>query len=67
MSARAADGFTLVETLVTLVLLGLISALTLGVFQQLRSVRAIEVRYQEESEAAAVLNYIAGELERFPD
>lgn len=64
MSARADDGFTLVEALVTLVLLGLMSALTVGVFQQLRSVRTIETRYQEESEAAAVLNYIAGELGR---
>lgn len=64
MSARAADGFTLVETLVTLVLLGLMSALTVGVFQQLRAVRTIEVRHQEETEVSAVLAYMTGELSR---
>lgn len=64
MSARAADGFTLVETLVTLVVLGLMSALTVGVFQQLRAVRAIEVRYQKETEVSAVLAYMTSELSR---
>lgn len=64
MNARAADGFTLVETLVTLVLLGLMSALTVGVFQQLRSVRAIEERYQEETEVSTVLAYMTSELSR---
>lgn len=62
MSARTVDGFTLVETLVTLVLLGLISSLTVGVFQQLRSARAIETRYQEVTEVSAALAYMTGEL-----
>lgn len=57
-----ADGFTLIETLISLVLIGLISTLTITMFQQLQSLRTLELRYSDNSKVAGVLSYLSTEI-----
>ena len=64
MIDRGDDGFTLIEILVALVLLGLMATMTINVFQQLRAVRAIQTRYDARSNTASVVNYIGSEISR---
>lgn len=64
MSDRGDDGYTLIEILVALVLLGLMATMTINVFQQLRTVRAIQTRYDARSNTASVVNYIGSEISR---
>jgi type II secretion system protein J len=61
---RGDDGFTLIEILVSLVLLGLMAAMTVNVFQQLKTVRSIQARYEARSNAASVVAFIGSEISR---
>jgi len=64
MTDRGDDGFTLVEILVALTLLGLMATMTINVFQQLRAVRSIQTHYEARSNTASVVNYIGSEISR---
>jgi prepilin-type N-terminal cleavage/methylation domain-containing protein len=64
MTDRDDDGYTLIEILVALVLLGLMATMTVNVFQQLRAVRSIQTRYEARSNIASVVNYIGSEISR---
>jgi type II secretion system protein J len=64
MSDRCDDGYTLIEVLVALVLLGLMATMTINVFQQLRTVRSIQTRYEARSNTTSVVNNIGFEISR---
>lgn len=64
MTDRDDDGYTLIEILVALVLLGLMATMTVNVFQQLRAVRSIQTRYEARSNAGSVVAYMGSEISR---
>jgi prepilin-type N-terminal cleavage/methylation domain-containing protein len=64
MIDRGDDGFTLIEILVALVLMGLMATMTINVFQQLRIVRSIQTRYEARSNIGSVGHYIGSEISR---
>jgi prepilin-type N-terminal cleavage/methylation domain-containing protein len=64
MTDRGDDGYTLIEILVSLVLLGLMATMTTNVFQQLTTVRAIQIRYEAKSNIGSVGHYIGSEISR---
>lgn len=64
MTDRGDDGYTLIEILVALVLLGLMATMTINVFQQFRTIRSIQTRYEARSNIGSVVHYIGSEIGR---
>lgn len=59
-----ADGFSLLEMLVALALVGLMSVLIVDVYGNLKTVRSLQEQTNLETNATAVANYIVNETSR---